>query len=149
MRCIEIALLAFLLPQTATINRNMRCIEIPFLHRISLSHLWLIETWDVLKSSPRMTDVKYRIRLIETWDVLKFVGYRADLQHVEINRNMRCIEITAEKQRWNRQIQINRNMRCIEIGVKTKDGYEIMRINRNMRCIEINIFVAPQERYCD
>ena len=36
-----------------------------------------------------------------------------------INRNMRCIEITAEKQRWNRQIQINRNMRCIEIRFTT------------------------------
>ena len=35
------------------------------------------------------------------------------------------------------RIQINRNMRCIEIGFGIVKKWEVEEINRNMRCIEI------------
>ena len=38
--------------------------------------LWLIETWDVLKSSFAKLLLYAKSRLIETWDVLKFEVWR-------------------------------------------------------------------------
>ena len=56
----------------------------------------------------------YKPRLIETWDVLKFSYNRNDFRMIRINRNMRCIEIMARKNRYAKVYAINRNMRCIE-----------------------------------
>ena len=121
----------------SAINRNMRCIEISYIHPAS-------------RPQPR---------LIETWDVLKLLGYDSWRKSGGINRNMRCIEITIEVSTVQPLCLINRNMRCIEMiwsllapsdGVprliETWDvlkspewmtGKDYIEINRNMRCIEI------------
>ena len=59
------------LAEVTTINRNMRCIEIPTLETGAPQPTRLIETWDVLKSFPagQLPGCPW---LIETWDVLKF-----------------------------------------------------------------------------
>ena len=119
---------------------------------------WLIETWDVLKSSYEGTDVELEIRLIETWDVLKFDTSSTwkDPQWLietwDVLKFISCDFIFAYRAwlietwdvlKWSMLISfasfasINRNMRCIEITVL--DPKPILRrmINRNMRCIEI------------
>ena len=121
----------------SAINRNMRCIEISYIHPAS-------------RPQPR---------LIETWDVLKLWGYDSWRKSGGINRNMRCIEITIEVSTVQPLCLINRNMRCIEMiwsllapsdGVprliETWDVLKssrrpvvpvLIKINRNMRYIEI------------
>ena len=55
--------------------------------------IWLIETWDVLKSGMLSGWETTVIRLIETWDVLKCIAVVFIYFCDQINRNMRCIEI--------------------------------------------------------
>ncbi len=50
MRCIEICKYILETVKTLQINRNMRCIEIKQKCFKLLPIIWLIETWDVLKS---------------------------------------------------------------------------------------------------
>ena len=54
----------------------------------------------------------------------------------QINRNMRCIEISPGAA-FPRPLVINRNMRCIEMPLVWRAGRKPAAINRNMRCIEI------------
>ena len=56
-----------------------------------------------------------------------------------INRNMRCIEISAAAAMLRALIRINRNMRCIEMQVILDSLTTHDAINRNMRCIEIDV----------
>ena len=63
----------------------------------------------------------------------------------EINRNMRCIEISISGTRCPDSALINRNMRCIEIRPLFLSLFQIISINRNMRCIEI---CHTQQRKC-
>ena len=56
---------------------------------------------------------------------------------VEININMRCIEIKLKHQILHRIILININMRCIEMNTVTVMLEAISMININMRCIEM------------
>ena len=104
-----------LITQGFWINRNMRCIEIPFFVYSDLFSFWLIETWDVLKLFLALNASPSCERLIETWDVLKFRGRVFRRIRRQINRNMRCIEMQAESRRKCQPGRINRNMRCIEI----------------------------------
>ena len=79
----------------------------------------LIETWDVLKYSKIVKANPFFLGLIETWDVLKStVDAPQTMQHVRINRNMRCIEIQFPDAAFQAALQINRNMRCIEMRLK-------------------------------
>ena len=70
MRCIETSSYLCRTCRKSLINRNMRCIETRLTLSICLTKLGLIETWDVLKRSPRL-----------------FLNSAS-----MINRNMRCIE---------------------------------------------------------
>ena len=54
---------------------------------------WLIETWDVLKSVQTGMN-EWEGRLIETWDVLKLSKMLCSINSFWINRNMGCIEIS-------------------------------------------------------
>ena len=133
--------------QRATINRNMRCIEmfIPAVRPIRLS--WLIETWDVLK---------YPMWRIKT------------LTEQLINRNMRCIEIPIKAKQgktFGRLIETWDVLKCscasaiaipdmwlIETWDVLKWWKNWLRnsrkalINRNMRCIEISLSWSPPDR---
>ena len=83
--------------------------------------------------------------LIETWDVLKCTSpiITAPVRSM-INRNMRCIEISAAAAMLRALIRINRNMRCIEINFWMAHSTFDRWINRNMRCIEmIKTVVLP------
>ena len=76
-------------------------------------------------------------RLIETWDVLKLVNCNIYVVPCWINRNMRCIEISAVPSAGLDLTVINRNMRCIEMLGDNCASLIDISINRNMRCIEI------------
>ena len=58
---------------------------------------------------------------------------------LEININMRCIEILNELEESEHVTLININMRCIEIPSQIIRPYQIRLININMRCIEIRV----------
>ena len=80
----------------ATINRNMRCIEIKSGCPSLPQSKRLIETWDVLKF-PGGHAIHMRLSgLIETWDVLKSQMAVVGVCEEEINRNMRCIEMLTD-----------------------------------------------------
>ena len=56
---------------------------------------------------------------------------------IQININMRCIEIHLHLIFYHHVLKININMRCIEINVTVGIDYLKEMININMRCIEI------------
>ena len=58
---------------------------------------------------------------------------------IQINRNMRCIEMQIALQKVVDSAQINRNMRCIEILPGLRGFRHGSMINGNMRCIEMAI----------
>ena len=64
----------------------------------------------------------------------------------KINRNMRCIEITAAQHILAPARRINRNMRCIEINGRYDDKLKQPPINRNMRCIEMGFYGFAHRR---
>ena len=73
-----------------------------------------------------------------TWDVLKYEMTKGKEVTVEININMRCIEIQI--QWWQKKTRnlININMRCIEIFLAHLHWLR-NQININMRCIEMRM----------
>ena len=95
----------------------MRCIEMSIALLIRNRIYWLIETWDVLKSTICWYDNRRTGWLIETWDVLKYFDFDETTQQMMINRNMRCIEIGCACEVCQFSQTINRNMRCIEIMI--------------------------------
>ena len=74
------------------------------------------------------------------WNTYNF--YLTDEQD-EINRNMRCIEISKAGTMLKFVKRINRNMRCIEMSLACAFRIGFFMINRNMRCIEINVSPLP------
>ncbi len=115
MRCIEMPFTWQMPTPNSLINRNMRCIEIsPLPSRATNSspinrNMRCIEMYGQGKSRTCQR------RLIETWDVLKWL-----LTINAVGRRIRLIETwdVLKYKIWKRKIgvkKINRNMRCIEI----------------------------------
>ncbi len=73
----------------------MRCIEIKCFLNTSNAFYRLTLTWDVLKYAFGYKNYKYCLRLTLTWDVLKYWGTMKRTWTIQININMRCIEIIA------------------------------------------------------
>ena len=115
MRCIEISETVQGEVRGQAINRNMRCIEIAAFQIVAHVLYWLIETWDVLKCYRMQRGHDWKMGLIETWDVLKYDLAERIGKSRTINRNMRCIEISKNRQERANSPWINRNMRCIEM----------------------------------
>ena len=90
----------------------LKCHSIKYAH---LSHSRLTLTWDVLKFIKACSVMHIWLRLTLTWDVLKFISNRLINRVIEININMRCIEIVNGSKRRCYKHMININMRCIEM----------------------------------
>ena len=126
----------------------MRCIEISMDFLLHLRSQGLIETWDVLILQNVMKMRKANDRLIETWDVLKSLELNQPATADQINRNMRCIEISLC---CNNYIPRRRLIETWDVLKSAKRFKYVCNalINRNMRCIEIigiQIFQALSDR---
>ena len=68
-----------------------------------------------------------------------FKAYPKNYGGVEVNSNIRCIEMMFSIAQNRIQYPVNSNIRCIEIiwGIKSTSPFE--KVNSNIRCIEIII----------
>ena len=100
---------------------------------------WLTLTWDVLKWCKRILLGILKLRLTLTWDVLK------SERVLDRYGSSRRLTLTWDVLKCARSrtvvvipLQININMRCIEILLYINKGRIYRPININMRCIEID-----------
>ena len=59
------------------------------------------------------------------------------MNELELNNNMRCFEMQAERCSGSTVRPLNNNMRCFEMPVSPDEYEPIARLNNNMRCFEI------------
>ena len=84
----------------------MRCIEIDMFCRDHTALIGLTLTWDVLKYDYKKHNGYYHSRLTLTWDVLKYYTINILIVVVEININMRCIEMPFLLERTLRTLRL-------------------------------------------
>ena len=71
---------------------------------------------------------------------MMLTGLEVYLQ-VQLNSNIRCIEICLNRWSRQREIKLNSNIRCIEILTGDFKGAWDGMLNSNIRCIEISVAV--------